>query len=349
MNSTLALPRRPRGRPTAAAEAAYDAELHEWCAAVKELNSRLKFRVGTRGWCYILEQHGLAKGDFDDAEQLITNCRKDGLLPLNICADDASRGFSGGQYLTYSANVEAEAASHMDYLGSAWRSYTPFGFWEDQPYYLELLVEKVDLKSLFAPICSRYFIPYANAKGWSDKNQLAGIMCRTAAAVERGKQPVLLYCGDHDPSGLAISDFLVLNCVALTHAVEQTYGVKWDYKTLIIDRFGLNRDFIEANRLSWIDGLMTGSGKNLADPSHKDHDKPYVADYLREHGARKVEANALVVAPEAGRNLLLETIFKYIDRDALERYEDRLKAPREALRVEMLKQMREWKEDDDQT
>jgi len=35
--------------------------------------------------------HGLRKGDFDAAENLITACRKSGELPLDICAEDASR------------------------------------------------------------------------------------------------------------------------------------------------------------------------------------------------------------------------------------------------------------------
>ena len=51
----------------------------------------MDFAVGSRGWCYILEHHGLRKGDFDAAQKLITECRKSGDLPLNICAEDSSR------------------------------------------------------------------------------------------------------------------------------------------------------------------------------------------------------------------------------------------------------------------
>ena len=48
----------------------------------------MDFGVGARGWSYILEQHGLTKGDFDAAQALITDCRKTGDLPLDICAED---------------------------------------------------------------------------------------------------------------------------------------------------------------------------------------------------------------------------------------------------------------------
>jgi hypothetical protein len=336
----LDFPRRPRGRQTADAEAAYYAKLQTWCDGIRQLQSRLDFRVGTRGWCYLLEAYGLAKGDFDVAEQLISECRKGGLLPLTICAEDGSREFDGAEHIDAYA-PEDQAAAYIRGLQNVWRSYTPLSFWDDQPYYLEVLVEKEDLKSLFAPVCHRYHIMYGNAKGWTDLNQRAAMMRRFHAATTRGQRPVLLYCGDHDPSGLAISDTLLLNFAQLAFAVERTYRIKFDYNTLIIDRFGLNRDFIDAHGLTWIDGLKTGSGKDLADPSHKDHGKAYVQDYIRAHGLRKVEANALVVAPEAGRQLLRDTIHKYIAPDALDRYEERLKAPREALRVEMLSRLGE--------
>jgi hypothetical protein len=52
------------------------------------------------------------------------------------------------------------------------------------------------------------------------------------------------------------------------------------------------------------DNLITGSGECLSDTGHEDHHKPYVRDYIDRFGERKVEANALVVAPEAGRGLL---------------------------------------------
>ena len=112
-----------------------------------------------------------------------------------------------------------------------------------------------------------------------------------------GKQCVLLYCGDHDPGGLHISDFLRANLQDL----EKSVG--WSPRNLIIDRFGLDFDFTEANGLTWIDNLETSSGRSLADPKHPDHKKPYVQSYLKRFGERKVEANALVARPEAGHEL----------------------------------------------
>jgi hypothetical protein len=126
---------------------------------------------------------------------------------------------------------------------------------------------------------------------------------------------VLLTCVDHDPGGLHIAEKLAQNL----HDVRLAAGCDWDPLDVIeIVRFGLTADFIDEHRLTWIDGLETASGGRLDNPKHKDHHKPYVQDYLRAFGARKCEANALIVRPEAGRGLCAETLDGYIDNASLE-------------------------------
>ncbi len=160
-------------------------------------------------------------------------------------------------------------------------------------------------------------------------------MSRFAKQAAEGKKCVLLYCGDHDPGGLRISDFLRPNMVQVSAAVG------WTPDGLIIDRFGLNHDFIEEQGLTWIDNLETGSGQNLANPSCKEHHKAYVQDYIAEFGARKVEANALVVRPDAGRGLCLDAILKYVSKDAPAAYQEKLKPFRDELQAEVVHLLRE--------
>ena len=94
-------------------------------------------------------------------------------------------------------------------------------FWENQPFYLQMLVEKIDLRSLFHPICYRFKVPISNARGWSDLNSRAALMRRFAQHEAEGRQGVLLYCGDHDPAGLQISEALRSNLEELGDALEQ--------------------------------------------------------------------------------------------------------------------------------
>ncbi|MHA1290968.1 MAG: hypothetical protein ACTSPB_26605, partial [Candidatus Thorarchaeota archaeon] len=56
---------------------------------------------------------------------------------------------------------------------------------------------------------------------------------------------------------------------------------------------------------------------------HKDHNLPYVQDYIAKFGARKCEANALVVAPAAAEQLVTDAIEKYLGTDAIARFEEK--------------------------
>ncbi|MPZ57506.1 MAG: hypothetical protein GEU91_13595 [Rhizobiales bacterium] len=333
---SLVLPRLPRGRPTSATLAAYDDDLRQFCGLILEINSTLDFQIGAREWCYLLEEHGLGKGDFDAAQEVLTECRRRRLLPMDLVAEDGARSFDNLDDLD-DDDPEAFAQTIVDYVTSAHRSYTPFSAWDGRDYYLEMVVEKLSLKSLFGPIAEEFSIPIANGKGWSDMNLRWGMLGRLRRRAAEGKHSIILYFGDHDPYGLNISNSLRKNLAdLLTHS-------EWlrlmDHLT--IDRFGLNYDFIQENNLTWIDNLETGSGRSLADERHKDHKAEFVQRYLREFGARKVEASALVKTPEASRALCREAILKYLPDDALGRYREALAPHREQVRAEIQRLLEE--------
>jgi hypothetical protein len=334
MSEALVFPRRPRGRPTPATNERYERDLAAFCTAILEIKSTLDFRVSSRGWCYILEEHGLGKGDFDAAQRVINEGRKTGLLPIDICAEDETRLSTAWEDVT-DENPEEFADAWVETLETAHKDYTPISFWDHQNYYIEMLVEKIDLKTLFSPICGQFHVRIANARGWSDINSRAAMMRRFRDWEDKSKQCVLLYCGDHDPAGLSISD----NLMTLFEEMKDHPDIDWDPSRLIIDRFGLNADFIDANNLTWIDGLETGAGGDLADPRHHDHKKPYVQTYLNRFGARKVEANALVVRPAQGRDLCHEAIIQYIDGGGIEAWRIDLETAREEVRRAIAERM----------
>jgi hypothetical protein len=158
-------------------------------------------------------------------------------------------------------------------------------------------------------------------------------LCEAEGHSVRAYAPLLAMCRElvaagYDPAGLNISDSLM----TLFEEMAEHPDIGWNPSRLIIERFGLNADFIDANNLTWIDGLESASGSDLADPRHNDHDKPYVQNYLRRFGARKVEANALVVRPEQGRQLCRDAILRYIHDDGIDAYRRALATAREEAR-----------------
>lgn len=330
MADNVVFPQMGRGRPTAAKRARYDEQARVFCEYMLKIASTLDFMPSSRGWCYVMENDGkITKGQFDAALAFITSCRKSGLLPVDICSEDDRRAFLHLPELDAARPVDFVSA-WVNHLRSAWRRYTPIDFWSLQDVYVEMLVEKSDLASLFAPVCAEYHVPLANTSGRADVHQRYAMLQRFGEHAAAGRQCVLLYCGDHDPAGLAISDELRGNFDELAEAAG------WHPDELVIDRFGLNYEFIVANGLSWVDNLETSSGKRLDDPRHPDFGRDYVQSYLSQFGARKVEANALVVRPQAGRELCRQAILRWLDgAAALQRYEDALRPLRERVRLEI--------------
>jgi len=329
----IKIPKKSRGRQTPEKEMQYEDDLQSFADAILQISKSLSFRVSSRGWCYILEEHGLRKGDFDYAQRLINDCRKTGLLPIDITAVDQSRVATCIQDVDNETPEEQARAAVESIYAFAWW-YTPESFWERQDVYLEVLVEKIDLKSLFEPICKKYNVPLTNARGWSDIHSRAAMMDRFSEWEEKDKRCILLYCGDHDPGGLNISETILSNLWDLDDAVGMPFSLE-------VDRFGLNYDFIMENNLSWVENLETSSGGRLDSPRHRDHYKPYVQSYLAKYGVRKVEANALVTRADAGRRLCEEAILKYLDTSKIIEHEEFIEEQRWQVRTHIAELMEE--------
>lgn len=296
--------------------------LRDFAINLIKIHNQVGFRISSRGWAYQLEGYGLiTKAHFDRVENLINECRKIGFLPIDFVAEETARKFSGVEKPTENSPTQYL----KQYLKAALQCedyYTP-KWWEGETYYLQMLVEKVDLKTLFSPVCEEYHIPIATSKGWSSMLQRAEYARRFKEAEDMGLKCVLLYCGDFDPDGLRISEFLSKNLWDLAR-IRWNDGIKgYTPKDLIIDRFGLEFEFIEEHGLSWIENLITGSKKNLASPSHPNFNMKYVQDYLRDYGERKCEANALVVIPEKARDLCRSAIEEYVGAGALARFQEK--------------------------
>lgn len=300
-----------------------EAEMLEFANGLKEISQQIGFKVSARGWCYILEQKNLiTKAEFNLVESLINNgCRRDGTLPIDFVAEEEARKFSGVEIPEEESPI-AYTKIWLDGFLEAEKYYTP-NWWKGEECYIQMVVEKIDLKTLFEPICKEYHIPIATSKGWSSMLQRGEYARRFNEAEEMELACILLYCGDHDPDGLRISDFLRKNLEDISDIEWSDGQGGYDPEGLKIERFGLNYNFIVANKLSWIDNLITASGKNLADPSHKNHFLPYVQAYLEKYGSRKCEANVIVVKPDQGRELCREAIEKYLGKEAKDRFQKR--------------------------
>lgn len=95
----------------------------------------------------------------------------------------------------------AEWDSVKDIVDSAVYSYR-LPRWSDQDYYVELYCEKEAMESVLKPVADKYHIYFGANKGYSSSSTMYELAGRLKDAILEGKKVVVLYFGDHDPSGL---------------------------------------------------------------------------------------------------------------------------------------------------
>ena len=83
----------------------------------------------------------------------------------------------------------------------AWMNAYRKNRWENQPYYPEILIEKKALEGVFAKPCREWDVAVGAYKGYPSLTFLFELSERLRDAQNEGKQPIILYFGDYDPSG----------------------------------------------------------------------------------------------------------------------------------------------------
>lgn len=327
----IIMPVRKKGRRSKVDNIIFESQMKAFAESLIKLNKIIDIDggVSSRGWCYLLEGKRLIdKSQFDECQELINECRKEGYLPIDFCALDRTRDFENVESLfngQFKEPFEYLVRSLL-YIRDHDEDKDDVSFWESQKCYIQMMVEKIDVLNLFKGTCAKYHIPIANAKGWSDLNSRNQLAERFKEAEEQGLKTVLLYYGDFDPAGLLIADTIKKNLEDIQKAT------KYDPKNLIIERFGLSIDFITANHLLWIENLITGSKLDLSNPKHADHKKAYVQDYLKAYGVRKCEANAILPIKELAIQDCERTILKHLGSESSKEYDKKLKEAQKAVR-----------------
>lgn len=177
--------------------------------------------------------------------------------------------------------------------------------WLDQDVFLVVGVEKAALEGVIERPASRWRAPYMSCKGYLSASEAWRTGRRFERAIEDGKRPVFLHLGDHDPSGIQMTEdnrrrmslfanFGVFDLEA-TPVQLLSGGVE-------VNRLALNRDQVDEydlpeNPVKQTDGR---SGK-----------------YRAEHGDSSWELDAL--SPKVIDGLIHEAIKSYVDQERWEK------------------------------
>lgn len=77
--------------------------------------------------------------------------------------------------------------------------------WKNQPYRPEVWVEKDSLIGILERACSPLQVDYFACKGYNSQSEMHEAAHRFTQYLRDGQTPIVLYLGDHDPSGLDMS------------------------------------------------------------------------------------------------------------------------------------------------
>lgn len=159
--------------------------------------------------------------------------------------------------------------------------------WENQPYHVEVWVEKDALVGVVARICNRLDVSYFSCRGYTSASEMwkAGYY-RMNNAIQEGKDPVIIHLGDHDPSGIDMT-----RDIAERLALFSGYPVE-------VNRIALNMDQVRFYNPPPNPAKLTDSRAD---------------SYIQIHGYESWELDAL--DPDVLSDLIEDAVLELRDED----------------------------------
>jgi hypothetical protein len=81
--------------------------------------------------------------------------------------------------------------------------------WDNQPYYVEVWVEKDAMAGIVAKVANSFGVPVFVARGFASLTSLYGAANTFRTATDAGKKVMVLHLGDYDPSGVSAGESMI--------------------------------------------------------------------------------------------------------------------------------------------
>lgn len=256
-----------------------------------------------RGLHYQLVSRGMTN-DIQHYKRVVAatgQARWDGIISFGAFSD---------RERSMACNTQSDDTIYEDEVMNAkkqiklWANNYYLNRWENQPIYPEVLIEKKALEGVFYNTCMTNGVALGACKGYPSLTFLHDISFRIKEAEYRGKQPIILYFGDYDPSGEDIPRALCENLIQLGCNEE-----------LEVRRICLNEDQV----IDW--GLPPAPTKDTDSRS------------VHWTGLGQVELDA--VKPEKLMNLLQGAIDEIFDEELYDELKEREKREATMYRTEL--------------
>jgi len=189
--------------------------IEEYFAQGFDLTLRqLYYQMVARGY---IENSGRSYGNLGN---VINDARLAGLIDWTRIVDRTRTLRKNGHFDNPSDIMRAAANSYQ------------IDKWEKQPYRLEVWVEKDALLGVIEVPCQRLDLPYFSARGYTSVSEMWEAAQRLKRWRDKGQTPVILYMGDHDPSGIDMTRDVIARMELFTGGLK-------------VDRLALNWEQVE--------------------------------------------------------------------------------------------------------
>jgi hypothetical protein len=205
--------------------------------------------------------------------RLISDARQAGLIDWNMI-EDRNRATVFNSHWTDPGSIIKSAAYSFR-----------IDKWQDQPWHIEVMVEKDALSGVLEPVCRDLDIRLTANKGYSSSSMMYFIGKRLRNKRLDGKKILVIYLGDHDPSG-----------IDMTRDIEERLQLYAGLSEIKVSRLALNMDQVE----TW------NPPENPAKTTDSRFDK-----YLAEFGESSWELDA--VEPRTLARLVIDDVKDHRD------------------------------------
>lgn len=229
--------------------------------------------------------------------KVLTKAREEGLIDADrICDFSRPEYYNNPPYQTLEDYLQVKLKLVVEEFD--------LDRWADQPYYVEVWIEKEALSRVILSVCIKYRVNLIVKRGYSSYTQVY----RAGKRFPDGKPAIILYLGDHDPPGLHIE-------MKLRKRLTEMLIREGKNVHLEVRRIALTYEQILEYGLPPSPLKKVGQGRK---------------EYKEKFGDRVWELDAL--DPLTLRNILEEEIKRLIDWEKWERREKEVEESRNRLK-----------------
>ncbi len=212
---------------------------------------------------------------------LVKNMRLAGLMSWNVITDRTRRQTDINGYTNKKDFIDIEVNNFLKYYS---RNLT-----QGQNKMIELWVEKDALATIFEDVAFEYSIRAVVCRGYQSTSFIKNYYDRAVSALADGKQPVILYFGDFDPSGIQMFE-----------ATQESLELEMNLYDIEYKRIALN--------LSDIDNYKLPNEPDAVKKTDTRYNK-----FVEKYGLYAVELDAL--HPSILKQIAVDAVKSELDMD----------------------------------